>query len=156
VPTVEPPNEAERRHKQFAVNLFNRVWALMEQLERTPEEADEMLHAAHASVYHWSQVGGPQNLAIGEWQVSRVYAVLGWPESFRRHAERSLQICEQHGIGDFARAYAFEALARAAVLAGDGAERDHRLQQARAAGEQIADAEDRKQLLDDLADLGPR
>ena len=39
-----------------------------------------MLHAAHASRFHWGEVGEPVNFARGEWQISRVYAVLGRPE----------------------------------------------------------------------------
>ena len=42
-----------------------------------------MIHAAHASRYHWSQVGTKANLARGEWQVSRVYTVLGRVRSLR-------------------------------------------------------------------------
>ncbi|MBA3365103.1 MAG: hypothetical protein H0U03_04865, partial [Actinobacteria bacterium] len=63
---------AERR--QLAVDLFNFVWTLLEKADRTGEEDDTMLHAAHASRFHWGEVGAPVNLARGEWQVSRVYA----------------------------------------------------------------------------------
>src|ERR1700693_6097609 len=49
----------------------------MDKPDRTRDEEDEMLHAAHASRYHWGVVGQAENRARGEWQISRVYTVLG-------------------------------------------------------------------------------
>jgi hypothetical protein len=64
-------------HRQLGVDLFNEVWRLIE----TREDDDRMVHAAHASRYHWGEAPEcePENLARGEWQVSRVYTVVGLP-----------------------------------------------------------------------------
>lgn len=145
---VSPLDPAVER--QLAVDLFNATWELLDATDRSPDDDLRMLHMAHASRHHWAQVGQPVNLARGEWQVSRVYAVLGRAEAARFHAERCLGICEDHGIGDFDLAYAYEALARAAAVSGDGTERDRRLAQARAAAEEVADAGDREHLDGDL------
>ncbi len=112
-----------------------------------------MLHAAHASRYHWSKAEScqPENLARGEWQVSRVYAVLGRAEPAEYHAQRCLDICRAHQIGDFDLAYAYEALARAALVAHDAPKAAVYTAQARAAAEAIAAAEDRRQFESDLA-----
>ncbi len=75
-PPVAPDLDHATR-RALAVGLFNYTWTLLENPNRTPEQDDEMLHAAHASRYHWGEVGEQVNLARGEWQVSRVYAVLG-------------------------------------------------------------------------------
>src|SRR3989442_1003499 len=92
---------AERRwHRKMAAGLFNEVWRLLEK-KRTPAEDDRMIHAAHASRYHWGEVGTPVNLAIGEWQISHVYAVLDRPEPATYHAVRSLAMCKENGIDDF-------------------------------------------------------
>jgi hypothetical protein len=136
--------------RQLAVDLFNGTWELMDASDRSPDDDLRMLHMAHASRHHWAQVGQPVNFARGEWQVSRVYAVLGRSEPARFHAQRCLEICEEHGIGDFDLAYAYEALARAAAVAGDGPERERRLEQARMAAEAVADPEDREHLDGDL------
>jgi hypothetical protein len=40
-------------HRRLAADLFNRVWELLEMPVRTREQDDEMVHAAHASRYHW-------------------------------------------------------------------------------------------------------
>ena len=55
-------SEDQQRHRQFAVKLFNRVWELMDLPERGPEEVDEMIHSAHASRYHWGEIGTRLNL----------------------------------------------------------------------------------------------
>lgn len=39
-------------HKKFAVDLFNLVWSLLDKKNRTKEEDDKMVHAAHASRFH--------------------------------------------------------------------------------------------------------
>src|SRR5215218_5000761 len=43
--------------RQLAADLFNGVWAIMETEDRSPMQDDRMLHMAHASRYHWEQVG---------------------------------------------------------------------------------------------------
>ena len=112
-----------------------------------------MVHAAHASRFHWGEVGQPVNLARGEWQISRVYATLRRPEAARHHAQRCLEISLAHGLGDFEVAFSYEALARAAAVGGQPDERDRYLELARAAGELVTDADDREILFNDLATI---
>lgn len=138
-------------HRKIAIDLFNFVWTLLDKPDRTVEDNDQMIHAAHASRYHWSQVGTAVNLARGEWQVSRVYAVLNRPEPAQYHARRCLDICLENQIGDFDLAYAYEALARASAIAGQPGECDRYLALARESGEKIAEKEDRDIFLNDLA-----
>jgi hypothetical protein len=140
-------------HRRLGVDLFNHTWTLLEKPDRTPAEDDELLHATHASAYHWSRVGAPENLARGEWQVSRVNAVLGRGEAALHHAQRCLDHCLEHGIGDWDLAYAYEALARAHKVAGDEAEYRRNLELAREAGTRIAEGDDREHLERDLAEL---
>jgi hypothetical protein len=139
--------DGERR---LAAALFNATWALMEKEDRTPAEDDRMIHGAHASRYHWEQVGTAANLARGEWQCSRVYAVLRRPEPCLHHAGRMLDICRQNGIGDWDLAFAYEALARGSAIAGDAEAARSWTEQALAAAEKIADEQDRALLRGDL------
>jgi hypothetical protein len=139
--------------RKLAVDLFNHVWTLLEKRERARGEDDEMLHAAHASRYHWGVVGEPVNFSRGEWQCSRVYAVLGRAEPALFHAQRSLDLCLEHGIGDFDLAYAYEALARAHRVAGNEAELRRNLEAARRAAEAIADPDDRDHFDEGVAEL---
>jgi hypothetical protein len=139
--------------RKVAVELFNRVWVLMEKPRRTREEDDEMIHAAHASRYHWGVVGKAENRARGEWQISRAYTVLGRGEPAVAHARRCLEICEEHGLADWDLAYAYESLARAHKTAGDTAKARKFKKLARAAGDQIAEQEERDHFNDDYATL---
>jgi hypothetical protein len=136
----------------LAAQLFNETWRLMDEPNRTREDDDKMIHAAHASRYHWGQVAEatPANFARGEWQISRVYAVLGRPEPAMRHARRVLEICQENGIGNFDLAFAFEALARASAIAGDAAQARHHTDEALSAARDITDDEDRDLVLADL------
>jgi DNA-binding transcriptional MerR regulator len=142
---------ADRR--QLAVDLFNHVWTLIETPGRTPMQDDEMIHAAHASRFHWGEVGQPENLARGEWQCSRVYALLRRAEPALWHARRCLAVCEEHGIGDWDVAFAWEAIARAQSVAGDRAGVDEALRRARELGAAIAEEEDRELLFGDLGTI---
>jgi RNA polymerase sigma factor (sigma-70 family) len=137
-------------HRTQAAQLFNHVWDLLELPVRTVAQDDEMLHAAHASRHHWGVVGTPVNLARGEWQVSRVYSVLGRPEPALHHATRCLEICRANGISDFDIAFAHEALARANALAGNADATAQHLAQAAELGAQIVADEDRALFFDDL------
>jgi hypothetical protein len=150
-----PANVDPALHRQLGVDLFNRVWALLENEERTPEQADELVHTAHASAHHWRQVGSPENFARSEWQCSRVYAVLGRPEPALHHARRCLELCEQNGIGDWDLGFAYEALARSHAVAGDGAEMRQWLARAQEQAGRVAEDDDREHLLADLSAITP-
>lgn len=147
-PQLDPEDQ-----RRLAAALFNGTWQLLEQAERTPAEDDEMLHMAHASRHHWGVVGQPVNLARGEWQCSRVYAVLGRPEPCLHHAQRVLDLCTEHGMGDFDHAFAYEALARGSAVAGDLDRARAYTEQALAAADGIAEDEDRELVLSDLESI---
>jgi DNA-binding transcriptional MerR regulator len=136
----------------LAAQLFNETWRLMEQDERTRDDDDRMIHTAHASRYHWGQVSAatPAHLARGEWQISRVYGVLGRGEPALHHARRVLDLCQENGIGDWDLAFAYEALARAHAVTGEPGRAREYTDQALAAAEDIAEDEDRDLLLADL------
>ena len=141
--------------RQLAVDLFNQAWTLMELNQRTAEQDDELINAAHASRHHWAAVGTPANLARGEWQLARVYTVLGRSEPALYHARRCLAYCEANpdALEDWDLPYAHEALARAHALAGEADEARSHVVQARELAARVADAEDREHLEEDLATL---
>jgi hypothetical protein len=139
-------------HRRLGVDLFNKTWALMRRSDRTPEDDDELLHCAHASAYHWLQVGTQANRARSEWLCSRVYTVLALPEPALRHARRCLELVESapQEMEDWDLAAAHEAVARAYATAGDPDQARRHLELGRGALDRIADAEDRQQLAADL------
>lgn len=150
---TKPSTLAPELERQTAVELFNFVWTLLEKDERSEPESEVMVHAAHASRFHWQEPGEPVHHARGEWQISRVYAVLGRPEPALHHAERCLELCTEHGIGDFDLAYAYEALARARAVAGEADASTRFVELAGRSSDAIADPDDREHFLGDLATI---
>jgi hypothetical protein len=152
-PPVAPELDLATR-RALAVGLFNYTWTLLENPDRTQEQDDEMLNAAHASRYHWGEVGEAVNLSRGEWQVSRVYSVLGRgepapvPRPALRRDQRGNDAREDWELGS-----AYEAMARASAVAGDLAGRDEWKSRAVAELAKIKDAEDRQVLEQDIATL---
>jgi hypothetical protein len=129
-------------HRELAVAANNRTWELLGNDARTDADTREMVHVAHASLWHWLQCGDVENEQRGEWLVSHVYAVIGRAEPAVFHALRCLEITEAAGLQGFDRAYAYEAMGRALALANDETAAEWRAR-AEAAGAEIADPEDR-------------
>ena len=147
---TEEKTSTKEEHRKFAVGLFNLTWSLLDKKDRTREEDDKMVHAAHASRYHWGEIGTPLEFERGEWQISRVYSVLGRSEPALFHAKRCLDICQENNIGDFDIAFAYEAIARALSTARDKAECENYLKLAEEAGEKIKKKEDKDYFLSEL------
>ncbi len=140
-------------HRRMAAELFNRTWELLDQPERTAAEDQEMLGAAYGSRYHWRIVGGPKQHCVSDWQVSRVWAVLGDAAKATTHGELSLELAERNGLGPFYTGYAHEALARAAALAGNNEESSRHLAEAEELSLDISKTDDADLLRSDLSDL---
>lgn len=147
-----PPELDDATRRALAVGLFNHTWTLLETHPRTAAQDDEMIHAAHASRYHWGEVASDVHLARGEWQCSRVYATLGRAEPALHHARRCVALAEaDESREDWDLPAAYEAMARASAVAGDReavASWSARTLEALAS---IADDEDRRLIEADLA-----
>ncbi len=146
-PNASPGIDDERA---LAAALFNATWELLEKENRSRDEDDAMLHMAHASRHHWGQAGTPVHRTRGEWQCSRVYAVLGRPEPCLHHAKRVLDLAHEHKLGPFDVAFGYEALARGSALSGDADQARAYIEQARAVAEDITEPDERELLLADL------
>jgi len=136
----------------FAKRTHGRVWELLETLERSQVEDEEMLHAAHASLYHWLQVGTAVHHQRGLWMIARVHVLLGHAVEASRYASRCLELTEQHRdlMEDFDIAFAYEGMARASALAGEQETARQFYQLAEQAGKAIVDQEDRGIFMADL------
>jgi hypothetical protein len=152
--TEEERYSEEESHKKFAVDLNNLTWNLLGKSDRTPEEDENMIHAAHASLLHWGVVGKPINLQRGQWLVSHVYAVLNRPEPALHHAKQCMKLTEEQKLDDFDLAYAYEAMARAHAAGGNKSECEKYMQLAQEAGEKIKEKQDRDLFFTDF-ESGP-
>ena len=137
--------------RQLGVDLFNETWRLM----RSRDDDVRMINCAHASAYHWSVAPEckPENVARSEWLLSRAYTVVGRAGPALHHAQRCLAVCEGAEVEDWDLPYAYEALARAHLVAGEREQAQSYEELARESAENIADPEDRELLLQDLATL---
>ena len=148
-----PDQDMQEIQRKLAIELFNQTWDLMDKPDRSQAETDRMIHSAHASRYHWGVIGQPVNLARGEWQISRVYAILQRSEPCQYHAQRCLQITLDNQLQDFDLAFAYEAMARAFHLAGKSAETEKYMSLAKEAGQAIQAKDDRDYFFTELSTI---
>lgn len=142
-------------HKELAIEFFNLTWDLIDQEKKDQPTIDRMIHAAHASRYHWEVAGGPVNIARGEWLISRVYALLQRTEPCLYHADRCLKITLENDLEGFDLAFAYEAMARGSDLAGDEVETAKYTSLAEEAGTKITETEDREYFFSELKTIFP-
>ena len=94
-------SEQEREfHHKIAAQCFNKAWDLLDKKSRSNEDNLQMLYLSHASRYHWGLVGAPRNHAVGEWQLSRIYAALGQPQMALWIARSCLVTCRDNDLSD--------------------------------------------------------
>lgn len=146
----------DEQRRKLAKDLFNHTWTLLEKEDRSVQESELMVNAAHASRFFWEEFAQPVHQARGEWQISRVYSTVGRAEPARHHARLCLEICERSELGDFDLGYAYEALARAHAVDDDLPAAAEYEKQARTAAQRITNAADRELLISDLMTLPRR
>jgi len=156
VPTAASVTDLDpAAHRALGVGLYNRTWELLEVVDRTPAQDDELVHTAHASAFHWARASSGVERARSEWLCSRVYAVLGRGGEAERHAQRCLDILDDapEGMKDWDRAAAAEAMARALAVSGDAAGAAAWRARAETATAAIANPADRAAIVQDLESL---
>lgn len=105
--------------KEQAINCFNKTWDFIDMESRTKEDDLNMIHCAHASRFLWGEVGTPLHFERGEWQISKVYYLVGHGKQALFHAEACMNICLDNDIKDFDIVFAYEAMANAYKLLED-------------------------------------
>lgn len=141
-------------HAYFSAKAFNRAWDYIEQEDqRSAEEDLMMLHTAMASLWHWTQREDvkAENLSVGYWQVSRVFNLLKQPDNARVYGLQALKYAE--GLEPFFKAYAYETLARAEMIANNRVIMMVYLEKAREMTNLVTAEEDKQLLLKDLESL---
>jgi len=105
------------------------------------------------SLWHWTRREDvkPENLAVGYWQVSRVYNLIKQPNNARTYGLLSLKYAEE--LEPFFKAYAYETLARAEMQTNNRVIMRVYLDKAYQMVEQIESEEDKQVLLKDLESI---
>lgn len=107
-------------HRKLGITYFNSTWDLLDKKDRNKEDDLKMIHYSHASRLHWGLSGAPVvNLVRGDWQISRVYSVLGLGESALYHATICYTKTIDHNLTDFDLVFAYECMANAYKVLGD-------------------------------------
>jgi len=130
-------------HRKIAVECFNKTWDFLDKKSRNQDEDVQMLLASHTSRYHWGHIGNAYNFAVGDWQISRVYADLKQPALALLFAKSALDACEKNSVTDLLPS-AYEGMARAYATANNTEEAKRYLDMARRQLELVKDEEDRK------------
>jgi len=151
----KPDFDLQTAHKWFSAACFNRAWDYIDKPGRSTAEGDQMLQLSMASLWHWTQRQDctPTNLSIGYWQVSRVYALLRQADQARHYGQLCLEASQTEGVEPFYRGEAYEALARAELVADNQDQMEKYLIQAHQVATALTDAEEKKILLKDLASI---
>jgi hypothetical protein len=140
-------DEIAKWRKWFAVESNNRGWALVELAERTPAQAEEMLHAAHASALLWSKAGTDLNAARAHLLLGMAHGLSGSGALALGYAQASFNYFAAHDCPDWEIAFAHAAMACAARAAGDPVLHERHYREARRRGEAIVNPEDREVFL---------
>lgn len=141
----EPPFDLAKAHRWFAVEFNNVAWELCELPARTADETERMIDAAHASAYHWRQVGTVLNTLRGQVLLTSCYLAASQSEGALRHAYCALELLSAaEGATPFDRVGALGSAAGAMALAGKNAEAERLRAEARGALSQLTDEDDRR------------
>ena len=130
--------------RRLASQANNRAWALAESLERTADQDEEMLQAAHAAMYFWKLVGNPSNRAHAALLVAHVYALNNLPSPAKHYLMQCQSVFLNHDCEAWERAFAHAISANVAAAAQETAEHVHHYQEAERLIASLQDEEDRK------------
>lgn len=147
--------DSQKAHKQFSAACFNQAWDLIDLPERTADQEAELLALAFASNWHWSQREdySPEKASISNWQISRVFSLIGNGAMAVRFGERSLNALSELGESYFLTTYAYEAQARGYLVQGDLLTASSLLDKAIICSNQIESDENRTLVTADLEQL---
>ena len=150
-PILDPETQ-----RTVAALLFNRTWDLLDLGDaRTDAQSQELVDVAHASNWHWSQIGGLEQAVVGEWLISRANAAAGFGEAAVRHAQRAFTLLHSgDGLPDWLESSVQEGLARAHLADGDRDAAEFAFHAATDALDKIAEDDDRALIAGQLAELG--
>lgn len=110
-------------HRQTAKKCFNETWDYLDKKNRDANDQQQMLHLAHTARYHWTFIDAPKDermkhFAVGDWQISRVYAALNQPHLALHFAKSALEIMQKNNLSGILHT-GYEGMAHAYAIAKD-------------------------------------
>jgi hypothetical protein len=139
---TKTPEETAAWHKCAGAECNNRAWELSTS-QRTPQQDQEMLHAAHGSAWHWAKVGTELNHMRAVMCLAEVHALLGHGEIALAYAQEMRTFFLGRETADWELAFTHAIYAHAAAVAGQRNEHRAAYEAASTALAAIKDEEDR-------------
>lgn len=139
-----PPEDVALWQRRLASQANNRAWTLAEATRRSPEEDEEMLHAAHAAMYFWKIVGNPVNHARAAQLLAHVYALLKLPRPAAHYLGRSLPYFLQNPCAPWELAFAHAVAANVAQAEGNAEAQARHYSEAKAITARVVSPEERE------------
>ncbi len=138
-------------HQRMASKLSEQAFNLLYNKDQRSNREDElMIHSAHGACLHYDEIGNPLDWARSEWLLTRVYIAVNRPVPAVFYGQRCIALCKERNLGPFPTAYAYEALARAAVMIKDSKSYEELIKDAREFGEKIEEEKDREMFFNEL------
>ncbi|MCF2137610.1 MAG: hypothetical protein K9W43_10310 [Candidatus Thorarchaeota archaeon] len=164
----EEQTKLQEFHRKFATETNNAIWSILDKDAPDEKERDEALGLAFTSRFHWSKIGTIVHRARAEYMISRVYNAMRLGELALAHATTCLDLIQSKDeiaitradkglvmqepvvFADFDLPFAYEALARAHAVLGDGESCKSYVALAKKAIAKVQDPENRKICTDEL------
>lgn len=142
-PNEPTPEETAAWRRRFAADANNTGWSLVEAVDRSAAQTDEMIDAAHASVHLWSTIGTELHRARGQMLLAIAHGLAGHGAQAMRYATACLGYFSSHECPDWEIAFTHAAMACAAHAAGNAGLHATHYAEAERLGMRIADVGDR-------------
>ena len=130
--------------RRLAAQANNRAWRLSESPSRSPQEAEEMLQAAHAAMYFWKIIGNAGNRAHAALLVAHVYALLKLPNPAEYYLAQAEPFFFGQDCAAWERACAFAVKASVAAAANQSQAHESSYREAERLIAALPDPEDRE------------
>ncbi len=144
MPHIPEDTDPNSWHRYFAMESNNRAWELAAKSGRSPQEAAEMLNAAHASALHWNVIGTELNHLRAKTLLAEVHALCGFGASALALASEAKEYFLERETEDWELAFVHTIHAHAAAVAGEAELHRRSYADATQALADIADEADRR------------
>ena len=124
MPDRPSAGDLEKWHRWFAVECNNTAWDLAERTTRSEAENAQLLDAAHAAAFHWTQSGTELNVARARLLLAQAHALVGHGAIAVQYARESRVFLLAHDGPGWEVALVHVVSAHAAAVAGQND--DHR------------------------------
>ena len=137
------PEDTARWQRRIAAQANNRAWTLAEAPQRSADEDEDMLQAAHAAMHLWKIVGTDVQRAHAALLLAHVYALLRLPNPAAHYLAKSGTALFAAPAQPWEQALAHAVAANVAAARGDAAAHAEHRRQASERTAALADPEER-------------